>query len=69
MNYENEKYSYIIFSKGEVGMKRPVKSVNDESGDKFSRLVRQPIKRGGHVVIDACTTQVQISYCQVQSDY
>jgi len=31
---------------------------NDQ--EKWSRLVRQPLKRGGHVIMDACTPKGQL---------
>jgi ribosomal protein RSM22 (predicted rRNA methylase) len=53
MNWENEKFSYVAIVKGpRPAFPLPVESPN--VGLQESRLVRQPIKRGGHVIMDAC---------------
>lgn len=51
-NFENEKFSYIIFSKG---------SLNKKKEEEWARLIRQPIKRGKHVTLDACTPKGLLS--------
>lgn len=40
--YENEKFSYLIFTK------EPIKSVDN-------RIITRPLKRGGHVTFDLCS--------------
>jgi ribosomal protein RSM22 (predicted rRNA methylase) len=42
LNYEDEKYSYLIVSK------------DPSSGESQARIVKRPIKRSGHVVLDVC---------------
>lgn len=52
-SWENEKFSYVAFVKGpQTPLPFPPESPN--IGLPEARLIRQPIKRGGHVLIDAC---------------
>jgi ribosomal protein RSM22 (predicted rRNA methylase) len=55
-NFENEKFSYIIFSKGKMNdaLQLQENSVNDKPISQWARLVRQPLKKGGHVILDSC---------------
>lgn len=44
LNYEDEKFSYMIFKK------------SCESSDKITaRIIRRPLKRSGHIIFDLCT--------------
>jgi len=43
LSYEDEKFGYLLFGKAAVPL----------NGDK-SRLVRKPIRRPGHVLLDVC---------------
>uniref|UniRef100_A0A6B2L4P9 Ribosomal small subunit Rsm22 n=1 Tax=Arcella intermedia TaxID=1963864 RepID=A0A6B2L4P9_9EUKA len=57
--YENEKFSYLIVHKGvpkEDESYKPAKRQLD-----WSRLTRQPIKRGGHVILDSCNPNGKLS--------
>ncbi len=47
LNYEDEKYSYIIASKEEIS--------HDQS-----RIIRTPIKRNGHVILSLCSSEGMI---------
>ncbi|WP_165380395.1 small ribosomal subunit Rsm22 family protein [Candidatus Finniella inopinata] len=44
LGYEDEKFSYLLVAKS--GLVTPVVE---------SRIIRKPIKRQGHIVIDVCT--------------
>lgn len=43
LGYEDEKFSYLIFSK------------NIHCSEKTSRVLRKPLKRPGHIILDLCT--------------
>jgi ribosomal protein RSM22 (predicted rRNA methylase) len=55
-NFENEKFSYIIFSKGKMNDALQIQEnkVNDKPISQWARLVIQPLKKGGHVILDSC---------------
>lgn len=53
-NWKSTKYSYLIFSKGPAN-EIEVPEDNPNKGLKWSRLIRQPLKRGGHIIMDVCT--------------
>lgn len=42
LSYEDEKFSYLIISK-------------KETDQNFTRILRKPIKRPGHILLDLCT--------------
>lgn len=42
LGYEDEKFSYLIISK-------------NKTAQDFSRIIRKPIKRPGHILLDLCT--------------
>lgn len=48
-NYEDEKFSYIIVAKDSTAAKVP-----------NSRIVKKPIQRKGHVMLDLCTSAGQL---------
>jgi ribosomal protein RSM22 (predicted rRNA methylase) len=48
-NYEDEKFAYIAIAKGDVTMHYPP--------SPFGKLIRAPIKKGGHVIMDYCSPQ------------
>jgi ribosomal protein RSM22 (predicted rRNA methylase) len=52
-NWENEKFSYIAISKGKI--RDTLEDTRDNKGLQWSRLIRQPMKRGGHIIVDTCT--------------
>lgn len=60
LNYENEKFSYIILSKGDIKLsgvteaERNAVREEEERTEDWGRLVRQPIKKGKHIVVDSC---------------
>lgn len=59
-NWKNSKFSYLVVSKGDV----PEIELDEDhpnKGLKWSRLIRQPLKRGGHVIIDSCNPDGQAS--------
>ena len=43
LNYEDEKYSYVIASRSPVS-------------HSFHRIIRRPMKRPGHIILDLCTS-------------
>ncbi|PRP84565.1 hypothetical protein PROFUN_05900 [Planoprotostelium fungivorum] len=59
-NYEDEKFSYLVVKKcygakteEEVDAKHTLN--HPEPGMKWSKIVRPPIKKGGHILVDLCT--------------
>jgi ribosomal protein RSM22 (predicted rRNA methylase) len=44
--YEVEKFSYLVATRSAPGTSAPA-----------SRIIKHPLKRGGHVVLDLCTSQ------------
>lgn len=54
-NWENEKFSYVAISKGPLPGEHQLADDHPNKDLKWSRLIRQPLKRGGHVIMDACT--------------
>jgi len=60
-SFEDEKFTYFIFQKEPLDAPMPdnVGEYYDEDNPIFqkdwSRMVRHPMKKGGHVVLDACT--------------
>eukprot|EP01126_Amoeba_proteus_P064442 TRINITY_DN9029_c0_g1_i3.p1 TRINITY_DN9029_c0_g1~~TRINITY_DN9029_c0_g1_i3.p1 ORF type:complete len:328 (+),score=76.52 TRINITY_DN9029_c0_g1_i3:310-1293(+) len=67
LNYENEKFSYIMISKGPIKGKDKINNTDTakldelEVGEQWARIIRQPLKRGGHVVLDSCTGTGKLS--------
>lgn len=53
-NWENEKFSYMAISKGPLPGELELADDHPNKDSKWSRLVRQPLKRGGHIVMDSC---------------
>lgn len=53
-NWENEKFSYIAMSKGPLPGEFVLPDDHPNKDLPWSRLIRQPLKRGGHVLIDTC---------------
>jgi len=49
-SWENEKFSYIVLSKGDP------KGARVPSATSLARITRQPLKRKGHIYLDACTS-------------
>jgi ribosomal protein RSM22 (predicted rRNA methylase) len=58
VNWENEKFSYLIFSKGFLPVAFPEGHPNRDL--QWSRLTRQPLKRKGHIIIDVCAPEGQL---------
>lgn len=53
-NWENEKFSYMAISKGPLAGELELPDTHPNKGLPWSRLIRQPLKRGGHVLMDLC---------------
>ncbi len=51
VNFHDEKYSYLVLGKGARVDER------DMEGTERHRIVRQPGKKGGHVVLQTCSAQ------------
>ena len=49
VNYSDEKYSYLVVSKSQMDTSPLVK------GTVRHRVVRQPEKKGGHVLVETCS--------------
>eukprot|EP01121_Diplochlamys_sp_Union-15-3_P000590 TRINITY_DN1050_c0_g2_i1.p1 TRINITY_DN1050_c0_g2~~TRINITY_DN1050_c0_g2_i1.p1 ORF type:complete len:527 (+),score=83.70 TRINITY_DN1050_c0_g2_i1:113-1693(+) len=50
-DWENEKYSYVVFSKGKL---------DTTHTSAQTRLILQPLKKKGHIYLDGCTSQGQL---------
>ena len=51
--FEDHKYSYIVIRKGE----RPENGEDatlESRSFHWPRMIRRPLKRGGHAIIDVC---------------
>lgn len=53
-NWENEKFSYVAISKGPLPGEHVLPDGHPNKDLPWSRLIRQPLKRGGHVLMDSC---------------
>ncbi len=51
VNFNDEKYSYVVLAKGRTDSERTME------GLVRHRVVEQPGKRGGHVVLDTCSAK------------
>lgn len=70
-NFENEKFSYIIISKGKPSEDTSGLGSFSERKSKpspWSRLIKNPMKRGGHVIVDVCDPRGSNRYLVSKKD-
>lgn len=56
LNWENEKFSYIVVQKISQN-----ENTNKNNNEKWNKLIRAPLKRGGHIILDCCSYEGKIS--------
>jgi ribosomal protein RSM22 (predicted rRNA methylase) len=55
INWENEKFSFVAIMKGPLPVQQAAADPTSPNyGLEESRLIRQPLKRGGHILVDVC---------------
>jgi ribosomal protein RSM22 (predicted rRNA methylase) len=65
INWEDEKFSYIAVQK---------KAITEQPEQSLAKLLRPPLRRGSHVILDLCTStgafqRMTIGKRSVESDY
>lgn len=55
--YEDEYFSYIVIQKTSPQNRELRGDNEDDDSDPWGRLVREPLMKGKHVVLDACTVE------------
>lgn len=63
VNYNDEKFSYLILGKARADEEM------DIEGTIRHRLTRQPMKKGGHVVLDTCSSEGKLGQITVAKSH
>ena len=57
-SYDDEKFSYVIIQK--LRQAEKLQTMGSSIQASSPRVLRQPLKRGGHVILDLCTDEGKI---------
>lgn len=66
VNFDTEKFSYLVVMKQPLAPNKLPNYIGDKYDEddplwkKWSRMVREPLKKSGHVILDACTPTGQL---------
>eukprot|EP01114_Cavostelium_apophysatum_P007553 TRINITY_DN19678_c0_g1_i1.p1 TRINITY_DN19678_c0_g1~~TRINITY_DN19678_c0_g1_i1.p1 ORF type:complete len:466 (+),score=14.22 TRINITY_DN19678_c0_g1_i1:31-1428(+) len=67
VSYEDEKFSFVAIRKGQSAGVADAKNQAADTADNLSswknwdKIIRAPIKKAGHIVIDTCSTDGELS--------